>query len=218
MKTRTLVHRLLVLAALAGLGLLVIGAAATNEDYIVSLSTSGGVWHVTGYIEFTARTKGTISTDNGNISVPAGSRVKIVVDATDRGFIWLHQGVEVYFIDVPVASISINGSEVAENTVITRMVMVPSGSIESTLRLEVMISTPTQTQLRVNDETLINGDYTGYIMVYNLNADQDTRLSLHINTHSIPFGAAKGVEYNGNVIGISEYPFLKQLLSLGKSI
>jgi len=185
---------------------------ARGDVYRVEFHSSGGSWNVTGYIEFVAAVDGSISLGNGaRIDVLRGDKVRVVVNAVDKGFVWLDQGVSVRIIGLPVEAIYVNGVEVAEDSIIEELSIAPRGRITSTLKLVAAIDSGAA-RLTIDGEPVIDGAYEGYVIIYGLNAYGDTRLSLHIDTHYVVYGVAGGVEWNGRVVGVSEFPFLLDVL------
>ena len=217
MGARTLRKRVIALVALLGIVLLSAGimAIAEEEQHSVTVNTDDNFnWKVTGYIEFTYDdpwgNPGTISTASGTITVNPGDRVKIVVDSLNEGNIWFGSDGWLDITGLPVEAIYVNGELVASDTVIISANMhYDVSSVVSTLKLEV---TPKQgeeygwAQLVVDGQTLINQwNYSGYIIVYNIAPSQSASLNFNIGGQYLS-GVAAGVEWDGNTIGVSEFP------------
>ena len=215
--------KIVFLAALLGAALLSIGlvALATGEKHSVVLNTDSYVfdWKLAGSIEYTYTnpwgSSAIIETSSGPIIVNPGDRVRIAVNASNQGSIWIGLGGFITIEDLPVKAIYVNDVLMASDTVINEANMrYDSSSLSSTLKLEVALKHGEDrgwVYLVVDGSPVVNQyDYRGYVMVYDI-APGSTSLNLDMENQYLS-GAARGVEWNSNVIGVDELPFLHALL------
>ena len=223
MRASTAGKKIVLFAALLGAALLSIGfvALATGEKHSVLLNTDNDVfdWRLVGSLEYTYTnpwgSSVTIETNSGPIIVHPGDRVKIVVNALNRGSIWIGLGGFITIEDLPVKAIYVNDALVASNTVIDEANMrYDSSSLASILKLEAILKHGEEqgwAYLAVDGNTVMNQyNYRGYVIVYDI-APGSTSLNLDIENQYLS-GTAGGIEWNGNVIGVDELPFLHALL------
>ena len=228
MRAQTLGQRIISLLALLGVSVLVTGLAALaagEQHYVVLKTDSNFKWRVIGYIEFTHNNpwskSGTIWTSSGYITVNAGDRVKIVVDAVNQGKIWFGANNWMRLKNLPVKAIYVNGELVASDTVIIWANMYYDlQSLVSTLKIKVTLKQGKEygwAQLTVDNQNLVNQwNYDGYFVVYNIAPSQSKNLNLDIGSQYFK-GTAEGIEWvdesgNARVIGVDELPFLRLLL------
>ncbi len=223
MKASIAGKKIVLLAALLGAALLSIGfvALATGERHSIVLNTDNDVfdWRLVGSIEYTYTnpwgSSATIETSNGPITVHPGDRVKIVVNASNQGSIWIGLGGFMTIEDLPVKAIYVNDVLMASDTVIDEANMrYDSSSLASTLKLEAILKHGEEqgwAYLAVDGNIVVNQyNYRGYIIVYDI-APGSTSLNLDMENQYLS-GAAEGVEWNSNVIGVDELPLLHALL------
>jgi hypothetical protein len=201
------------LAALAVLGLVLlfsgIESMASTATHTVILNAPYGDWTVSGKIVFTvAEWGGTISVGGSTITLNEGDKVEIDISGASTGKVWFGNDGWVYIESLPIEALYVNGELNASNTQITSAnINYDVGSVESTLKVEVEMSSAAWTKLNVDGQDVINGEYKGYIIVYNIAPTSSVSLNLDIDGKYLESGA-EGVEWNGNVIGVPEYPFI----------
>jgi hypothetical protein len=185
-------------------------SVASGETHYVILNTNldGASWSVDGTVSFTiAQGGGCISTDAGTITLNSGDRVKIVLEGASSGKLWMGSNGWVNINNLPVKSLYVNGNLVASSTEINANINYDVGSVESSLKITVTVD-GSWAELTVDGSDVVNyWNYTGYIIVYDAVPTNSKSLLLNIGTHYFR-GVAAGAEWNGNVIGVPEYPFL----------
>lgn len=211
----------LVLTALSLLGVVVIIAgiaAAQTELHSATLDTDSNFnWRVSGYIEFKniyPWGSVTIETEAGSITVNYGDTVRIIVNAVNRGYMWIGTDGWITIRNLPVDSIYVNGELKASNTVITstKNLRADVNSVNSTLKVEAVLKQGVSygwASLTVDNNQLVNAwNYNGYIIVYGATVTSSKSLNLNIGGTYLD-GVASGVEFvdssgNVQVIGVPE--------------
>lgn len=213
-ETRPLGWKAITAAAVLGLVLLLSGAAslANTSTHMVKLETDRKVpWSISGSISFRVE-GGTITVGKQTIYLKKGDNVTIVLSGADKGTLHMGKDGEAAINGLPVEELYVNGELVTSNTNIDADFKYDVGSVKSTLKVEVYPNNA-ETKLEVDGEKIINGKYKGYIIVYDLAPTSSTNLDINLKGKHLN-GAARGVEWNGEVIGIPEYPFLDKLYEL----
>lgn len=211
---------MLVAVGILGLIMLLESAVslASEEEHEVRLtSTRKARWSINGKIAFTVgKNGGYITPEEGNgIRLSEGDRVEIVFEKADTGRIWFGKS-RASLSDLPVKGIYINDRLVASNTRInSSSISYIIESFKSTLRVE-LYSDGDNILLSVDGHKILSRSrpYKGYVILYNVKPTDGKSLRLSISTRSggYFYGMAAGVEWNGNVIGVSEYPFSSQFM------